>query len=276
MNYKIVSDSASNVFSLPEVSFSSVPLKIVCGDREYVDIPELDVEKMTDTLRATKEASKTSCPNVAEWSDAFSDDDDGVFGVAITSGLSGSFNAAEQAKAIVSEEKKKPVHIFDTLSAGPEMRLVVEKLSELIKSGEMFYDIVAKVNEYMKRTRLLFSLESLTNFARNGRVSPAVAKLTGLLGIRIIGRASNKGTLEPLHKARGSEKCITTLIKEMFASGFNGGKVRIAHCFNLASAEKIREKILSHFPKCDILIEKCGGLCSFYAEKGGILVGYEI
>ena len=276
MNYKIVSDSASNVFSLPEVSFSSVPLKIVCGDNEYVDTTELDVEKMTDTLRATKEASKTSCPNVAEWSDAFSDDDDGVFGVAITSGLSGSFNAAEQAKAIISEEKKKPVHIFDTLSAGPEMRLVVEKLSELIKSGEMFSDIVSKVNEYMKRTRLLFSLESLMNFARNGRVSPAVAKLTGLLGIRIIGTASEKGTLQPLHKARGAEKSISTLIKEMFASGFNGGKVRIAHCFNLASAEKIRDKILSHFPKCDILIEKCGGLCSFYAEKGGILVGYEI
>ncbi len=276
MNYKIVSDSASNVFSLPEVSFSSVPLKIVCGNREYIDTPALDVEKMTDELKTTKETSRTSCPNVAEWSDAFSDDDDGAFGVAITSGLSGSFNAAEQAKAISAEEKTKPIHIFDTLSAGPEMRLVVEKLSELIKGGEMFSDIVSKVNEYMKRTRLLFSLESLTNFARNGRVSPAVAKLTGLLGIRIIGRASDKGTLEPLHKARGAEKCVVTLIKEMFTSGFEGGKVRIAHCFNMSAAEKIRDKILSHFPKCDILIEKCGGLCSFYAEKGGVLVGYEI
>lgn len=276
MNYKIVSDSASNVFSLPEVSFSSVPLKIRCGDCEYTDLPETDIEEMTENIRKTKEASRTSCPNVAEWVDAFSDDDDGVFGVAITSGLSGSYNAAEQAKEISSEEKKKPIHVFDSLSAGPEMRLIVEKLSELIKKGEVFSDIVSKVNDYMKRTRLLFSLESLSNFAKNGRVSPAVAKLTGLLGIRIVGRASDQGTLEPLHKARGGEKCITTLIKEMFDSGYKGGKVRIAHCFNLSAAEKIRDKILSSFPKCDVLIEKCGALCSFYAERGGVLVGYEV
>lgn len=275
MNYKIVSDSASNVFSMEDVSFSSVPLKIVCEEREYVDTPELDVEKMTNELKATKAPSRTSCPNVADWAGAFSDNVDGVFGVAITSGLSGSYNAAEQAKEISSEEKNKPIHIFDSLSAGPEMRLIVEKIAELVKGGELFSDIVTKVNEYMKKTKLLFSLESLSNFAKNGRVSPAIAKITGLLGIRIIGKASDEGTLQPLHKARGAEKGISTLVREMLSSGFCGGKVRIAHCFNIPAAEKIRELLLSHFPKSDILIEKCGGLCSFYAEKGGVLVGYE-
>ena len=276
MNYKIVSDSASNVFELPDVSFSCVPLKVVCGEKEFTDTPDLDVDSMIDYLKVTKSRSGTSCPNVSEWAEAFSGDDDGVFAVTITSNLSGSYNVAEQAKAVVSEKTDKPVHVFDTLSAGPEMRLIVEKIAELTKLGCKFSEIISKVNEYMKKTKLLFCLESLTNLARNGRVSPARAKIAGVLGIRIVGKASDEGTLQELHKARGAEKGISTLIKEMFAQGFCGGKVRIAHCRNMNAAQKIRDAVLSHFPKCDIFIEKCAALCSFYAEQGGILVGYEV
>ena len=49
---------------------------------------------------------------------------------------------------------------------------------------------------------LIFVLQSLKNFANNGRVSPAVAKIAGIMGICIIGKASDVGTLEPIHKCR--------------------------------------------------------------------------
>ena len=41
------------------------------------------------------------------------------------------------------------------------------------------------------------------------------------------------------------------------------------------AAKNIRDKILAEFPFCDIRVENLGALCSYYAEKGGLLVGFE-
>ena len=60
----------------------------------------------------------------------------------------------------------------------------------------------------------------------------------------------------------------------MKETGFAGGAVRIAHCYNEGAAASLKEKILAEFPKCDIKELLCTGLCSYYAEKGGLLVGF--
>ena len=67
MNYKIVADSSSNVFGLSGVDYAHVPLKILNQGVEYVDVPGLDVFGMLDAMKASREGSSTSCPNVYEW-----------------------------------------------------------------------------------------------------------------------------------------------------------------------------------------------------------------
>ena len=51
--------------------------------------------------------------------------------------------------------------------------------------------------------------------------------------------------------------------------------MRISHCLNPESAQELKERLLAKFPTADIFIEPCGALCSFYAERGGMIVGYE-
>ena len=118
-------------------------------------------------------------------------------------------------------------------------------------------------------------LESMKNLANNGRVSPVVAKMAGILGIRAIGKASDHGTLEMLSKARGEKRALETIVEHMKALGYAGGKVRIAHCLNEGAAKALKEQIQSTFKAVNVQICKCGGLCSFYAEKGGMLIGFE-
>lgn len=275
MSYKIVSDSASNIFDLSEVDYENVPLKIITDEKEYVDTSDLDLEGMISDLENTKGKTGTSCPNIHEWLQAFKGSD-AIFAVTITSNLSGSYAAAMQAATDYMEENENAkVVVFDSLSAGPEMGLITEKIKERILAGDSVPQIEETTRNYMKHTHLSFSLQSLTNLARNGRISPAVAKIAGVLGIRVVGKASDVGTLEPLHKCRGEKKALDTIFKDMKAHGFAGGKVRIAHCFNLGSATSLKEKILAEFPHSNVMIEACTALCSFYAELGGLLVGYE-
>ncbi len=275
MQYKIVADSSSNIRTFDGVDFASVPLKIITKEKEYVDTPDLDLEQMVADLKAYKDTSGTSCPNVFEWTEAFGEAD-GVFAIAITSNLSGSCNAARQAgEDYMDAHPGKKVCVLDSLSAGPELRLIAERVREGAQAGKSFDEIEADTRAYMQHTHLLFTLRSLNNLARNGRVSPAVAKLAGVLGIVVVGKASDEGTLQQMHKCRGEKRAIETLYKEMKEHGYAGGKVRIGHNFNPAGAQQLADMIRKEYPHADIEIELSSALCMFYAEVGGLMVGYE-
>jgi DegV family protein with EDD domain len=272
---KIVADSSANLLHLESIPFACAPLKIITADREFVDNNSLDTASMVEYFREYKGKSKTSCPNSSDWLEAFGDADD-IFCVTITSGLSGSYNSACIAKQIYESEKSgKRVHVIDSLSAGPEVTLIVEKLCELISQGLSYEEICTAIEQYTHQTGLLFMLESLKNFAANGRVSPAVAKITGVLGIRIVGKASDQGTLEPMDKCRGQAKSLDAILAHLDKAGLSTGRVKIAHCANETAANTLKEKIHQAFPKAQVAVHSCLGLCSYYAEIGGLLVGFE-
>ena len=275
MDYKIVMDSAGDLRELEQAEFSNVPLKILAGSREFVDDTTTNVEEMVEYMSHYVGKSSTACPSAGEYLEAFGDAED-VYCVTITSGLSGSYNAASIAAQTYQEQyPQRRIHVFDTLSAGPEMTLIAEKIRELVQQKLPFDKIVAQVEEYSRKTRLVFSLESLHNLAQNGRVPGAVAKLAGILSLRLVGKASDEGTLQPTGKARGDQKVPGELLKQLISLGYNGGRVRIHHCCNLPSAQRLKQAILEKFPKASIIIDKTGALCSFYAERGGLLVGFE-
>ena len=272
-NVKIVADSSADMLELLNTPFASAPLKIITSDKEFVDDGQLDVAGMVTWFDSYKGRSKTSCPNPSDWLEAFGDADE-VYCVTITSGLSGSYNSACIAKQMYEDSGKK-VCVIDSLSAGPELVLIVEKLEALIADGLSFEEISAEIEAYKKTTGLVFMLESLKNFAANGRVSPAVAKIAGVLGIRIVGKASDQGTLEPTDKCRGQGKSLSALLSNLQKSGLSQGKVRIAHCQNESAAQELQAMICAAVPKADVRIHTCRGLCSYYAEKGGLLIGFE-
>ena len=240
-----------------------------------MDDAALNVDTMVAWLDSYKGKSKTSCPNPTDWLEAFSDADE-VYCVTITSGLSGSYNAACIAKDMYeAEHPGRRVFVIDSLSAGPELTLIVEKLEEMIGEGMSYEEICAYIPEYQKNTGLLFMLESLNNFAANGRVSPAVAKIAGVLGIRIVGKASDVGTLEPTDKSRGEAKSLSAILKHLKESGLKTGKVILAHCLNESAANTLKHMMETELPGASVKIDENLGLCSYYAEKGGLLVGFE-
>ena len=272
---KIVADSSANLLTLKHVPFASAPLKVITAEKEFVDTASLDVGGMLDYFSQYKGKSKTSCPNPADWIDAFGDADD-IFCIAITSGLSGSYNAACIAKQMYEAEKNgSRVYVIDSLSAGPELTLLAEKLETLILQGVAYEEICDRIEAYKQNTGLLFMLESLNNFAANGRVSPAVAKIAGVLGIRIVGKASDQGTLEPTDKCRGEAKSLSTILAHLKEYGLCSGRVQIAHCRNEQAALKLKNMIQSEIPDASVSIGENRGLCSYYAELGGLLVGFE-
>lgn len=275
MNFKIITDSSSDIIEFVNAPFASAPLKILTDEKEYIDCPSLDVEGMVNDLSKYKGKSSTSCPNPDDWVKAFGDAER-VFCVTITGTLSGSYNAAKVAKELYEDMyPDRKVFVLNSLTTGPEMKIIIERISELVSSGLDFEDVCEQITEYSNQTGLIFILESMRNLANNGRVNPIVAKAAGLLGIRVIGKASDKGDLQQLDKCRGSEKTLSTVISRLKEFGHKKGKIRIAHCFNPDFASQLKEKLTSEVENLDVEVYACRGLCSFYAEKGGLLIGFE-
>ena len=275
MKRKIVADSSCDMWELNGVDFAVAPMTISTENKHYVDNQELDVHLMSEELAKYKGVSHTACPSVGSWLDCYEGFDE-VFVITLTGAMSGTYNSAMTAKGIYEEENENvKVHVFDSLSTGPEMRLLIEKLKEMIDEDLPFEEIVEKGQDYLNHTRLFFALKSLHNFAMNGRVSKAVASAIGVLNISIFATASEEGTIQQISKCRGEKKVVKSMIEHLENAGYHGGKVRISHADNLKLAHNVRDKILELYPNADIIVYPMGGLCTYYAEIGGLLVGCE-
>ena len=110
---------------------------------------------------------------------------------------------------------------------------------------------------------------------KNGRLNKLIGAVIGMLNIRLVGNASPEGTLNLLHKAKGQKKAVQALWAEMKKNGYKGGRVVISHCSNPEICGLIQAAVHSEFPDADVSSIHTSGVCSYYAEQGGILMGYE-
>ena len=275
MMIKLIADSSSDCPALAGIPAAYVPLVISTEARSFTDDGTLDVGDMLSYLAEHRGRSYTACPSVDAWLRAFEGGDE-IYVVTITSALSGSFNSAMAARMLYRQEHPEAkVAVFDSRSTGPELHLILEKLQDCIARGLPFEQTVQEVEAYRHHTGLLFCLHSLHNMAQNGRVNKVVAAAVGVLGIRIVGKASDEGTLTQLAKSRGDRKALPEMIEQMRQAGYTGGKVRLTHVENPALADSFAGQLLAAWPDADVQIAASTGLCSYYAESGAIMAGFE-
>ena len=280
MTWKIVADSGCDYREIADLAnqttFESVPLTIQIDNEIFVDNAQLDIDGMMEKMYATSSASKSACPSPDDYLRNF-EGAENIFVVTITGSLSGSHNSAQLAKKLFLEEHPTAnIHVIDSLSAGGEVDLIVKKLNDLVKEGLSFEQVVEAITHYQKNTKLLFVLAKVDNLVKNGRLSKLIGAVVGLLNIRMVGEASDTGTLELLQKARGAKKALTAAVDEVLKAGYKGGRIIIAHRNNEKFCQQFSEAIKEKFPAADISFLPTSGLCSFYAEEGGLLMGYEI
>lgn len=280
MTWKIVVDTGCDFRELPDLApdtaFVKVPFTIQIGDETFLDDLNLDIDKMMDSMYASSVAAGSACPSPDAYLEAYRGADNVVV-VTITGTLSGSQNSARLAKEMYLEENPNAnVHLIDSLSAGGQVDLLTLEINRLIKEGLAFDEFVEAITDYYAKTKLVFVLAKVDNLVKNGRLSKLIGTVVGLLNIRMVGEASEEGKLELLQKARGQKKAVSATIEEMIKAGYKGGKVVITHRNNDKICQQLEEGLRAKFPDLSFTTVPTSGLCSFYAEEGGILMGYEI
>ena len=280
MEWKIVVDTACDFREIPNkaenVTYERVPFSLQIEDKVFVDTLDLDIDKMMEEMYASSEPARSACPSPEAYLAAYRGAKN-VIVLTLTGGMSGSYNSAIIGEKMLKEENEDVnIHIIDTLSAGGENDLYLLKINELIKEGLSFDEVVSEMRKYQENSKLIFVLEKVDNLVKNGRLNKLAAAVVGLLNMRMVGEASDEGTLHLLHKVRGEKKAVSTVVDEMIKAGYKGGRVVVTHRNNEDICKKIQDKLKEKFSNIEFMIVPTSGICSFYGEEGGMLLGYEI
>lgn len=280
MEWKIVVDTACDFREIPNqaenVTYERVPFSLQIEDKVFVDTLDLDIDKMMEEMYASSEPARSACPSPEAYLAAYRGAKN-VIVLTLTGGMSGSYNSAIIGEKMLKEENEDVnIHIIDTLSAGGENDLYLLKINELIKKGLSFDEVVSEMRKYQENSKLIFVLEKVDNLVKNGRLNKLAAAVVGLLNMRMVGEASDEGTLHLLHKVRGEKKAVSTVVDEMIKAGYKGGRVVVTHRNNEDICKKIQDKLREKFSNIEFMIVPTSGICSFYGEEGGMLLGYEI
>lgn len=277
MSWAIVADSSCNLRGFtpqaPDTVYAVAPLKVLVGSQEYVDNEQLDVSALNRAVAAESTASSSACPSAGEWAERFRLADN-VIVITISANLSGSYEAAVMAKGLVEEEGPRNIHIVNSRAAGGKLEYLVTLLDRYLTTNPSFEDACAFIDQAEEASQVLFSLSSYDNLTKSGRMPKAAGLIANKLSIRILGIASSEGTIKIVAPTRGSKKTVAKIVNAMKSDGYQGGLVFIDHVENEKGAQELAYKIRETWPSAEIQILPCGGLCSYYAEQSGLIIGY--
>ena len=278
MKWRIVTDSSCDALQPldwdQEVSYGRVPFVFTVGDQTFQDDDHLAVPDLLTAMEHCPDASRSACPCPAAWEEQF-EQADGVIAVTISANLSGSFESAVAAREMVLEKHPgKRILILNSLSTGPVINMAVEKALELIRAGFSFEKITAALTDFIHERHTVFALCSFNNLVKNGRVSRLAGLIAGKLGIWGIGVGDSEGRIEIAAKTRGTRRIIQTITDNMKQNHFSGGQVIISHCLNQDLAGQLKESIQKTWRNARVMLTETGGLCSFYAERHGLIIAY--
>lgn len=289
MTWAIIADSSCNLRdytpAAPNCIYAFAPLTLHVGGEEYPDDSDLDVSKLNERVHSEATASSSACPSAGEWADLFRLADN-VIVVTLSSNLSGSYDSAQMGRNLVMDEYArehsgqimgKNIYILDSRAAGAKLEILVRLIDRYLTMypDAMFDEVVSYAKRLESNSQVQFSLRSFDNLVKNGRMPKLVGALASGLSIRMLGTASEQGTIKVIAPTRGDKKTIKKILDVMRSDGYRGGMVYIDHVDNAEGAEELGRAIVSEWPQAEVEILPCRGLCSYYAEETGLIIGYE-
>ncbi|MBC7764840.1 MAG: DegV family protein [Hyphomonadaceae bacterium] len=277
MAIKIVVDSACDCDQaiVKKLNMVVAPLSVTLDDTVYVDDASLDFEAYSAHMKSCK-SFKTACPSPQQYMDVFTGDDD-ILVVPISEPLSGSYQSAMVARAMVLEQHpEKCIHVFSSCTAVTGQLVLAIKIHELSQQGKSTQEIIEEIEKAKKHITLYFMLESLDYLAKGGRVSPFVAKAASMLHVRCIMLANDMGKIEMAEKMIGEKKALKRIAAILAQKGEQLAEktLCISHCQALDKVQAVLAELKTMCSFKEILVFETGGLSSIYANVGGIIIAY--
>ncbi len=251
---QIVSDRGMDMSSeqLAGLDIHLVPLTIQLDGKLYVSGVDIQPDEFYTLLTSTESLPTTSLPSPGEFATLYkqlAETDPEILSVHISSGLSGTVNAAREGANLVPEAK---VTIIDTFTLSGAEGWQVEAAARAAKAGWPVENIVSLVARVREVTETVFTLPDLKWLIHGGRISHIKGLLASILKIKpLIGVSKEDGRYYQRAQARTMERAlakIVEVISEVYPAGTEM-RLQALHANNPEGAEQLRALLEKRF-KC--------------------------
>lgn len=272
-----VTDSTAGVpqEQVEQYGVTVVPLQVIFGTETFRDGIDLTQQQFFTRLKAAKTLPTTSQPSVGDFQNAFSKlasdpDVDSIVCVSLSSGLSGTVNAARQAAETVTASSNKRISVIDSLSVYMCEGFMVINGARAAQAGKSHDEVVALIERIVPRIKLLVLVDTLEYLAKGGRIGGAQAFLGGLLNVKPILHVEG-GRVEPLERVRTRRKAMERLI-DLGIEATKGQPVQI--CVGHAQAEEdaraLGEMVKTRMNVTELFFGEIGPVISTHTGPGAI------
>ncbi|MFD1037688.1 DegV family protein [Virgibacillus byunsanensis] len=274
MNNKILADTASDLSEqhYNELDIKMVPLTVHLEEKEFEDGKTISPQTIYKAMREGK-SPKTSQASPQAFKDIFTsyaDSDQALIYFALSSELSGTYQAAKLMEQEVKEEyPDAPIYVVDTKCVSIGLGLVILRAAKMAKEGASVEEIMETATYHAEHMEHIFTVDDLEYLYRGGRVSKTAAFVGTLLKIKPILHVEN-GKLVPLEKIRGSKKLLNRMLEIMEERGtdFENQTIGISHGDDLETAEKFAGMIKEKFGVSHVEIEMVGSAIGSHSGPG--------
>jgi DegV family protein with EDD domain len=256
-----------NSAAITEELIEKFGLVIVDFKMDWPEGEQLNGDLFTKMREAKKQnirtTPKTSQPSIGVYKKAFEEGlakNENVLCITISSGISGAYNSAMQAKKMFGEEDQKRIFIFDSFNADAAEGLFAIKAAEMIEQGKNIEEIMAHLEELKPLTKLFGMLEGPYWLEAGGRINHTVAVLLSQMqkiGMRPL-LSMIDGLVKPANLKMQAKDTANALFKQMETTvkpALEQGKkvsVGISHSDSLADAETLKKTITEKYPQIKI------------------------
>ncbi len=195
-----------------------------------------------------------------------------VLYVGVSSGLSTTLNSARMAAQELKEKyPERTVAVVDTLAASAGVGLMVYIAVEKKKEGLSLAENAAHLDSLTGHNCIWFTVDDLEYLKRGGRVSPTVAFVGGLLGVKPVLHMGSEGTLTKVGTARGRKKSLEAMA-DKFAelADDKATPIFISHADSEADAKLLGDMLLARGAKEITMTTEIGPIIGSHAGPGTI------
>jgi len=238
----------------------TLPLKIALSGKSYRSGSDIQPEEFYTLLENTEDMPTTSTPSAGEFIELYqkiSETGQDILSIHISSGLSGTFNIAQNA---ASQLPDLNIQLVDTRTLSAEMGWQVEAAGRGIQAGWPLKRILEHITKIREATEMVFTLPDLSYLIHGGRISHLKGLLANLLGIKpLISVEKTDGKYYDRGKFRTFQRAIQA-IPVYIAKKFSEGtplRAQIGHANNPDAAAQLKEATEALFkchwlPDCSI------------------------
>lgn len=253
---RIVTDSGTDLGlssqQLDELNITVVPLVVTLEGKSYFEGVNITPDEFYPLLEKAERMPTTSQPSVGAFSEVYkriAATDPDILSIHMSSGLSGTYNAAEGAAKLVPEAN---ITHIDTKTLSAAAGWQVKAAAAAAKAGWAKDQIIALLKRISDASYSIYSLKELKYLIHGGRISHLTGTIASLLDIKpMIGVEKKGGTYVQLGRVRTFNKALEGLVDLIARQHPEGStlRVQVLHAFNPEAASRLHDLIDARF-KC--------------------------